>query len=267
MTETAAAERSTPGASGTAGPDEAAAIDSPPDRQGLGRFLPLVGIAAVAVLVFATGAHRYLSLDALNQNREALQAFVAANFLGALAAYMLIYIAATTLSLPGATILSLLGGFLFGTLAGTVAVVFAATIGASLIFLAARSALGDALRRRAGSFVEKIEQGFSENAFSYLLILRLVPLFPFFIVNVAPAFTRIRLSTYVAATFIGIIPGAFAYVSAGSGLGVALEAGGDVALSGLLAKPEILTPIVALSALALLPVVMKAIRRRKSAAE
>ena len=153
--------------------------------------------------------------------------------------------------------MSLIGGFLFGAGVGTAAVVVAATIGATAIFLAARSALGDVLKSKAGGFVEKFEAGFNENAFSYLLLLRLVPLFPFFIVNLAPAFTKIKTPTYVLATFIGIIPGAFAYVSAGRGLGAVFESGGEVSLTGLLTKPEILTPIVALSLLALLPIFLR----------
>ncbi|MEQ8179006.1 MAG: VTT domain-containing protein [Amphiplicatus sp.] len=248
--------------------DEAAADKeaSKPAKRGLGRFLPLLLIAGAAALYFATGAHRYLSFEALKQNHSALEAFVAENFVFALVAYMLVYIAATALSLPGATLLSLLGGFLFGTLAGLGAVVIAATLGATIIFLAARTALGDFFRARAAGFIKKMEAGFNKNAFSYLLLLRLIPVFPFFIVNVVPAFTRIRVSTYMLATFIGVIPGAFAFVSAGNGLGAVLERGGEVNLKGLLLQPEVITPIVALSLLALLPIVMKIFHRPLAAA-
>ncbi len=232
-----------------------------PRNGGVGRFLPLLIIAAAIALYFVTGAHRFLSLDALKENHRALEAFVADNFALSLAIFVLVYIAATSLSLPGATLLSLLGGFLFGTLAGLGAVVIAATLGATIIFLAARTAFGDFFRARAAGFIKKMEAGFSKNAFSYLLLLRLIPVFPFFVVNVAPAFTRIRVSTYMLATFIGIIPGAFAFVSAGNGLGAALERGGELNLKGLLLQPEILTPIIALSLLALLPIAAKAFRR------
>lgn len=233
--------------------------------SGLGRFLPIAAILLAAGLVFATGAHRYLSLEALKENRAALESFVASNLVGALILFILAYVAATALSLPGATLLSLLGGFLFGPFIGTGAVVFAATIGAALIFSAAKTAFGDTLRRRAGPFVRKMEDGFSKNAFSYLLLLRLIPAFPFFIVNIAPALFNVRFSTFTLATFIGIIPGAFAFVSAGAGLGAVLDAGGEVKLSGLLTDPKILTPIIALSLLALLPIAARALGLMKPA--
>lgn len=228
------------------------------------RFLPIVFIAAGAAAFFLTGAHRYLSLDALRENYSTLSAYVASDFWQALFIYAVVYFALTALSLPGAGIMSLVGGLLFGTLAGTGAVVVAATLGALTIFLAARTAFGDFFRKRAAGFVAKMEEGFSKNAFSYMLLLRLIPAFPFFIVNIAPAFTRIKTRDYALATLIGIIPGVFAYVSAGNGLGTVIEQGGDVKLSGLLTKPEILTPIIALSALALLPVVYRAVSRRKT---
>lgn len=235
-------------------------------RPSLRRFLPLLLIAAGAAAFFATGANRYLTLGWLKEHYGALRAAVADRFLVVLGLYMLAYVAVTALSVPGATLMSMTGGLLFGAWTGTAAVVVAATVGATLVFLAARTAFGDALRGRAGPFIQKFEEGFRRDGFSYLLLLRLVPLFPFFIVNLAPAFTRIPVSTFVAATFIGIIPGAFAYVGAGAGLGAVFESGGEVSLGGLLAKPEILTPIVALSALALLPIALRALKARSGRA-
>ncbi|MCB2112822.1 MAG: VTT domain-containing protein [Parvularculaceae bacterium] len=226
-------------------------------RPALARFLPLALILAAAAAIFATGAHRYLTLEALKDHRAGLEALVDKNLPVALALFALAYIAVAALSLPGATIMSLLGGFLFGPLIGTAAVVVAATIGATIIFMAAKTALGDSLKRRAGPFARKMEEGFKDNAFSYLLLLRLIPLFPFFIVNIAPSFFNIRMRTFAAATFIGIIPGAFAFVSAGAGLGAVLDAGEDVKLTGLLTQPAVLTPIIALSLLAMLPIAAK----------
>jgi uncharacterized membrane protein YdjX (TVP38/TMEM64 family) len=235
--------------------------------KGLGRRLwPVALIALAALAFFLSGAYRYLSFEALKQHYTELGAFVRQHYYAALALFALAYILVTTLSLPGATLMSVLGGFLFGTLVGVGAVVVAATIGATLVFLAARTAFRDFFQTRAGGFMKKMEAGFNENAFSYLLLLRLIPLFPFFIVNVAPAFSRIRLTTFVAATFIGIIPGVFAFVSAGSGLGAVLERGGEIKLTGLLTQPEILTPIAALSLLALLPVIYRAVRNKRNAA-
>jgi uncharacterized membrane protein YdjX (TVP38/TMEM64 family) len=226
------------------------------------RFAPLLLIAAGLGAVFALGLDDYLSLEALRAHHEALAAFVADNFWGALALFMLAYAVVVALSLPGGAMMSVAAGFLFGIWTGTAAVTAAATVGASAIFIAARTALGDVFRARAAGFVRRIEDGFSRNAFSYLLLLRLIPLFPFFVVNIAPAFTRIKTRDYVLATFIGIIPGSFAYVSAGNGLGAILERGGEIAPGRLLLQPEILTPIVALSILALAPVLWRALRRR-----
>lgn len=230
------------------------------------RLWPVALIALAGLVFFASGAHRYLSFEALKQHYAELGAFVTQHHYAALALFMLAYILVTTLSLPGATLMSMLGGFLFGTLVGVGAVVVAATIGATSIFLAARTAFRDFFQARAGGFMKKMEAGFNENAFSYLLLLRLIPLFPFFIVNIAPAFSRIRTTTFIAATFIGIIPGAFAFVSAGRGLGAVLDRGDEIELRGLLTQPEILTPIVALSLLALLPVIYRAVRNRRNAA-
>jgi uncharacterized membrane protein YdjX (TVP38/TMEM64 family) len=236
-------------------------------RAGFARFLPIGLIALAAGVIFATGAHNYLSLETLRGNRAALEGFVERNLPLAVAAFAAAYIVVTALSLPGATLMSVLGGFLFGPFLGTGVVVFAATIGAALIFSAARTALGDSLRTKAGPFARKMEDGFKRNAFSYLLLLRLIPLFPFFIVNIAPAIFDVKLRTFTLATFIGIIPGAFAFVSAGNGLGAVLASGGDLELAGLLAKPEILTPIIALSVLAMLPIALKASGALKTAEE
>lgn len=222
------------------------------------RFLPIGVIGVAAAAIFLSGAYRYLSLETLREHQATLETFVEDRLVVALLLYALLYIAVTALSLPGATLMSVLGGFLFGPFLGTAAVVFAATIGAAIIFTAAKSAFGDTLRTRAGPFARKMEAGFRQNAFSYLLLLRLIPLFPFFIVNVAPALFGVTLRTFVVATFIGIIPGAFAFVSAGNGLGAVLDSGADLQLSGLLTQPAVLTPIIALSLLALLPIALKA---------
>ena len=234
-----------------------------PKAGGLARFIPIAVLALIAGGVFVSGAYRHLSFDALRENHALLETFVENNFLSALALYMAAYIAVAALSLPGATVMSVLGGFLFGLIAGTAAVVVSATIGGTVIFVAARTAFADFFRTRASGFIKKLETGFNENAFSYLLLLRLIPLLPFFVVNVVPAFTKIRTVSFVTATFIGIIPGAFAFVSAGNGLGAVLARGGDVNLSGLLLQPEVITPIVALSILAVLPILYQKISRSK----
>ncbi len=187
-------------------------------RPGWLRFLPLVVIAAALGLALVFRVHERLSLDALYAQSRTLDAFVAQNLVAALALFMLGYAVAVAISLPGASILTISGGFLFGTWFGGGAAWLAATIGATLIFLAARTAFGDVLRARAGSWLEKLSTGFRENAFNYLLVLRLTPMAPFFIVNLAPAFFNVSLRDYVLATLIGMIPGAFVYASVGAAL-------------------------------------------------
>ncbi len=236
--------------------DEASDAMPSPAAPGLRRFLPLLVIAAGIAAVFALDLDRFLSFSALAENRQHLQAFVADNYALAALAYVAAYALAVALSVPGALILTLTGGFLFGLVAGTVLTVLGATLGAIAIFLVARTALGDALRAKAGPFVQKLEAGFRENALSYLLVLRLVPLFPFWLVNLVPAFLGVPLSTYALATVLGIIPGTFVYISVGNGLGAVFDAGGTPDLS-LVTKPEILLPILGLALLSLVPVAYK----------
>ncbi len=221
--------------------------------------LTLVALfVGVVVAFFALGGHRYLSLDAIKANRDALLAFTQAHFAASLAIAFVVYVAATAFSLPGGLVLSLTVGFLFGRWIGTALVVVAATIGATLVFLAARYVFADAARRRLGAFGERINAGFTENAFSYLLFLRLVPLFPFFLVNLAPAFTSIPLSTYALATFVGVIPGTFVFVNLGQTLG-RIES-----LKGLVSA-ETLGAFALLGVFALVPVAIRKLRARKVA--
>ena len=165
----------------------------------------------------------------------------------------LVYALAVACSIPGATVLTLTCGFLFGRWVGTVVVVFAATVGATLVFLAARYLFADWARSKLGDVGRKINDGFQSNAFSYLLFLRLVPAFPFFLINLAPALTTIPVTTYIAATAIGIIPGSFVIANLGTTLGTIDS------LSGLLSK-ETLIAFVLLGVLALVPIVIKRFR-------
>src|SRR5262245_25066505 len=184
----------------------------------LRRFVPLGVIVLAMVAVFATGAHRQISLETLVRHRMAIDAFVDAHPAAAIAAFMAVYVLAVAVSMPGASILSIAGGILFGTLIGSAAVIVSATLGATIIFLVAKSAGGEMLVRRAGPLACKLADGFRSDAFSYLLFLRLVPAFPFFLVNLAPALVGVKLRTFLAATAIGIVPGTFAFTFLGSGL-------------------------------------------------
>jgi uncharacterized membrane protein YdjX (TVP38/TMEM64 family) len=210
---------------------------------------------------FAFGLNHYVSFQALRENRDALLTWV--HTAGALAplTYMAVYTAAVAFSLPGGAVLSITGGFLFGALWGTVYIVISATIGATLLFLIAKTALGDSLRTRAGAWLQKMEAGFRDNALSYLLVLRFVPLFPFFVVNLVPAFLGVALSTFILGTAIGIIPGSFVYATVGAGLGSLFDAGGEFQARAIL-TPQILLALGGLTVLALVPVFYKKIKAR-----
>ena len=242
-------------------------VDGPEAPQAEAKSLKLRLLAAAAVVAAAalilhlTGALDYLTFASLAEHREWLVGRVRALGYAAPLVFVLVYALCTALSLPTGLLLSTLGGFLFGTLWGGFLNVVGATIGATLLFLAARTVLGDVLRARAGPFLQKLEAGFRENELSYMLVLRLVPLFPFWLINLAPAFLGVRTTTFVAGTFFGIIPGALVFASVGTGLGAILAAGGAPDGSVLL-QPQILLPIAGLVVLALIPVAIKRMRRR-----
>ncbi|MDA0785335.1 MAG: TVP38/TMEM64 family protein [Proteobacteria bacterium] len=227
------------------------------------RILPIAVLIAGFVAFFALDLNRFVSLEALKENRETLDMLVRDNGIVAILAFAAIYAVVVAFSLPGGAIMTLAGGFLFGAIGGGLIVVLAATVGATALFLIARTALGDVLRAKAGPFLSKMEQGFRQNALSYLLVLRLVPLFPFWLVNLVPAFLGVSTTTYIVGTFIGIIPGTFVYASVGNGLGALIDAGQDPDL-GIIFRPEILGPLIGLAVLALVPVIYKRIQARKN---
>lgn len=204
------------------------------------------------------GGYRYLTFSALAQNRDWLCGLVQQWGILAAFVYIAMYAALVALSVPGAAILTIAGGFLFGAWVGGLCAVIGATLGATAIFLAARGGLGG-LAQRAGRFVGKLEAGFRADAFNYLLVLRLVPIFPFWLVNLVPALVGVRLPTYVLATFLGIVPGTFVYASLGNGLGSLVEEP-DLAI---IFKPSLFLPIVGLALLALVPVGYKHWRGKK----
>lgn len=226
----------------------------------LRRLFPVLVIAALLAGAYALGLHEYLSLDELAARRDALQRLVAENTLAAALGFLAVYIAAVSISIPGATVLTIAGGFMFGWLPGAALSVTGATIGASVIFLIARTALGELLEAKAGARLKKLQAGFRQDAFNYLLFLRLAPLFPFWMVNVAPALFGMRLGPYVLATLIGILPGTLAYSYFGRGLGTALEPGTPVL------TPELLIGFAALALLSLMPVAIRRWRRARKPA-
>lgn len=220
------------------------------------RWLPLVGLVFLLLGLLLAGALDYLSVQSLARHRQALQALTNSNPLWAAGAYMAIYALATAASLPGGVILTLAGGLLFGVWLGGLYTVIGATAGAVAVFLAARTALGDALRRRAGPRLGVLIQGFRRDAVGYLLFLRLVPIFPFWLVNLVPAVVGVGLLPYTLATVAGIVPGTLVYAGLGNGLGAVLEAG-QVPDLHLILAPSVLLPLLGLSVLALLPVLYR----------
>ena len=229
------------------------------------RLIPVAVLVLGLVAFFVFDLGRFLSFETLRQNRVALLDWVDTYGIVAALVYMLIYAVAIAFSLPGGAVLTITGGFLFGSLWGTVCVVFAATAGATALFLIAKTSFGDALRAKAGPALQKMQAGFQEGALSYLLVLRLVPLFPFFLVNLVPAFLGVSLRVYVVGTFIGIIPGTFVFATVGAGLGSVFDQGGEFSAAGIL-TPQILTALVGLAVLALIPVVYKKIKARSGQA-
>jgi uncharacterized membrane protein YdjX (TVP38/TMEM64 family) len=223
------------------------------------RFIPLFILITLIALAFAFRLDSYFTLDALKANRAALAGFVASHTILAAMAYIAAYIAVVALSLPVGSIMTLTGGLLFGVTLGIPLTVIGATLGAALLFIIAQSALGDVLRERAGPFLAKMSDGFSKDAFSYLLFLRLVPAFPFWVVNLVPALLGMRLAPYVVATALGILPGTSVYVAFGAGLGEIFDKGGEVSLKGVF-SPTLIAALVGLGLLALLPMAIKKYR-------
>lgn len=232
-------------------------------KRPLTRYLPILVIGLVAILG-AVFLRDYLGFEALRDNRAALIAFRDAHFFATAAGFIAIYVVIVAFSLPGAAVASLTGGFLFGVVFGTFFNVFAATIGAILIFQAARTGLGEALSRRmdaSDGVMHRFREGLRENEISYLFLMRLVPAVPFFLANLIPALLGVGLRNFALTTFFGIMPGALVYTWVGAGLGGVFERGETPNL-GIIFEWQILGPILALSALAALPIILKAFGRK-----
>jgi uncharacterized membrane protein YdjX (TVP38/TMEM64 family) len=243
------------------------------DRQSSGdginlrRLLPLLVIAVAASVGFFLFKD-LLSFETLRDNRESLIAWRDANYFVAALTFMAIYVVVVAFSLPGATVMTLTGGFLFGIFPGTLFNVIAATLGAIAIFLAAKTGLGDMLHRKMlaqapdESRMRRIEAGLRRNEVSYLLLMRLVPAVPFFIANLAPAFLGVNLRTFALTTFFGIIPGGLVYTAVGAGLGDVFSRGETPDL-GIIFEWQILLPILGLCLLAAMPIILKALSKKK----
>lgn len=244
------------------------------------RFLPLALVGGLLALVFAMGWHTALIRE-IGLNLDAIRAFVGENLWVSLGIFVVAYAAATVLVPPLGSVMTIGGGLVFGALYGAPATVIGATLGATLLFLVVKTSLGQVLAERAGAWVDKLRAGFQENALSYLLFLRLVPAFPFFVVNVVPGLLGVPLRTYVLGTFLGIIPGTIAYSLLGEGAGsVFAKANADytscVTANGAdactyalsfadLVTTELLLAFAALAVVALIPVAIRAFSGKRPA--
>lgn len=240
--------------------------------------MPLALLLVLLGVTVASGLHRVVSVDAIVNIHERFHAEFAAHRLLAMAVYFAAYVALVAMSLPGSILLTVTAGLMFGWLAGGVVSVFAATIGAAIVFVVARLAAGESFAARAGPQINKLKDGFCRDALSYMLFLRLVPAFPFVAVNVVPALLGVPFRTFLLGTFVGIMPACFAYSTAGAGLDSVIRTAKQAQAHCLanasvdncplgwqmanLITPELKIAFVLLSVLALLPVGLKAWRRR-----
>ena len=238
-----------------------------PPRRNWRQRLPLIVIAVVAVIGAVT-LREYLSFEALRDNRAALLAFRDTHYLLTATAFVVAYIAIVAFSLPGATAATLTGGFLFGLIPGALFNVIGATTGAVLIFWAVRTGFGRAMATRIDAGEGRIKQittAIRENEIPVLFSLRLMPVLPFFVMNIIPALIGVRTSVFAATTFFGILPGGFIYTWVGAGLGEVF-ARDETPDLGIIFEPHILGPLLGLAVLSLLPVLIKTYRNRKGTA-
>lgn len=234
-----------------------------PGTRALWRFGLVFVVGVCLFMAWRAGLFEFLSLETLQHRRGELTAFVAAHRILAYAIFVAIYALATLFALPGVLWITIAGGFLFGLVGGSLATTVGATIGATGLFLAARYLFADFFRRRAGSFLQRVEAGFQRNAVSYLLSMRFIPIVPFFIANIAPAFLGVRTPLFVITTFVGILPGVIAYTWIGAGLGAAFDAGESPDLATF--ARQLLPAFAALGALSLAPVIVRLFRAKSPA--
>lgn len=219
-------------------------------KTNIGKVVLAAIVVGVIAAFFYFDLGRFLSLEALKQHRNQLLLFTDTHYVASILLFIVAYIVVAGLALPGAVILTLAGGFLFGSVLGTLFVNLGATTGAVLAFLASRYLLHDVVEQKFGKWLGPIQEGFAKNAFSYLLTLRLIPLFPFFVVNLVSGLTRVSVGTYAGATAIGIIPGSFVYAYAGRQLG-------SINTLKEIASPNVIGAFVLLGLFALIPIVYK----------
>ena len=227
------------------------------------RLIPAAVLLLGLALFLLLGLERYFSFEMLSRHHAALTAWVGEHAVPAALLYMLAYALIVAFSLPIAIVVTPVGGFLFGLTIGALLSVIGATVGSIAVFLAARTALHDLFQARAGAALARLEEGFRRDSFNYLLFLRLVPVFPFWLVNIVPALLGMKLGPYTLATVIGIIPGAIVYSSVGASLGMVIDRG-EVPDLGIIFEWRILLPLLGLALLALVPVLYARLRGKTS---
>jgi len=226
----------------------------------LKRTWPILIIFIFFVFYFYFGLDEYISFKTLQKHHKELHQWTMTHYPLAVLVYAFFYITAVTISIPGAAILTLAGGYLFGIIQGTIIVVFSATIGASLLFVAVQTSMGPWLEEKTSNWLKRLRKGFQENAFYYLLTLRLIPLVPFWVLNIVPALLGMNWKSYVSATALGIIPGSLIYVMLGNGLSYIFASGKEPNYT-IIFSPPLLIPILGLALLALLPVLYKKLKK------
>lgn len=226
----------------------------------LRRLLPVAILLLGLGAFLALGLQRHFSFEMIARNHAEFTAWVTKHGALAALAFVALYTVVVAFSLPVAILITPLGGFLFDVWLGATLSVIGATLGAVAVFLAARTAFYDLFRARAGAALARLEEGFRRNGFSYLLFLRLVPVFPFWLINIVPALLGMRVGPYALATLIGVIPGAVVYAGVGAGFGTLIERG-EMPDFGIVFEARILLPLLGLAALALVPAIYTRLRR------
>lgn len=226
------------------------------------KYIPILILVLGFLIVYFSGLLDYLSFETLKMHRKSIVSFVSERYFLSSLGFIFLYILAIAFSIPGGVFLTILGGFLFPQPLSTIYVVFSATIGATLLFLAAKTAFRDFFEKKVSKgFLKKMEKGFQENGSSYLLFLRFIPLFPFWLVNLAPAFFGASLWTFVWTTFVGIIPGSFVYAQTGAGLGAILDTDKPFSLDAIF-NWKMRIALICLALLSLTPIIVKKMKKK-----
>jgi len=221
----------------------------------LRKFIPILIIITVMILFYALGVNELISWEVFKAHRESIKEFIAEHSIYSALIFMVIYAVLVALSVPIGFLLSMIGGFLFPQPLSILYVLIGATTGASILFLSAKTALKDFFQKKVSKFFASMKEGFRKNSVTYLLLLRVLPLFPFWLVNIAPAFFNISLRTYIWTTFVGIIPGVFVFTQAGRGIDMIFEGEGKIAFWDLL-NTEMIIAMIGMIILAFIPMIV-----------